>query len=127
MTENQTMLLSRRQRRAMLQQRGILKMISRIAFTGETCTRIRQQNRETGRKTHQAMLDQLEKSTTELFEQKVASMKSTWESIGYQGEELVQLEEAWMLLNIKTGENRREDVKRARSLMKNAQQSRINR
>jgi hypothetical protein len=100
--------LSRRQRRYMLKERGILKQISKLSFFSETRTKIREQNREQGR-------------------QKLESVKETWSNVGYNAEEIAKLEEAWALTVIRDKETWREDRKKARLLQKEAQESRAKR
>ena len=116
--------LSRRQRRQMLRERGILKQISNLSFFSETRTKIREQNREQGRQMQQAWLDHIEKQQGEALEQKLESVKETWANIGYNVEEIAKLEEAWALTVIRDKETWREDRKKARLLQKEAQESR---
>lgn len=123
----QPTFLSRRQRRYMLKERGILKQISKLSFLSETRTKIREQNREQGRQMHQAWLDHLEKRQAESLEQKLESLKETWASVGYNAEEITKLEEAWAMTTVKDKETWREDRKKARQLQKEAQESRASR
>lgn len=123
----QPMFLGRRQRREMLRQRGILRLVSKMSFLSETRTKIREQNSEQGRQQHQAWLDHLEKQQTERLEAKLESMKSVWTSIGYNEAEIAMLEEAWALTVIKDQQTWKEDRKKARQLMQEAAQSRASR
>ena len=123
----QPTFLSRRQRRYMLKERGILKQISKLSFFSETRTKIREQNMEQGRKMHQAWLDHIEKQQGEALEQRLESVKETWANIGYNPEEISKLEEAWALTVIRDKETWREDRKKARLLQKEAQESRAKR
>lgn len=123
----QPTFLSRRQRRYMLKERGILKQISKLSFFSETRTKIRQQNMEQGRKMHQAWLDHIEKQQGEVLEQRLESVKETWANIGYNVEEIAKLEEAWALTVIRDKETWREDRKKARLLQKEVQESRAKR
>jgi len=123
----QPTFLSRRQRRYMLKERGILKQISKLSFFSETRTKIREQNMEQGRKMQQAWLDHIEKQQGEALEQKLESVKETWANIGYNPEEISKLEEAWALTVIRDKETWRKDRKKARLLQKEAQESRAKR
>lgn len=123
----QPTFLSRRQRRYMLKERGILKQISKLSFFSETRTKIREQNMEQGRKMHQAWLDHIEKQQGEVLEQRLESVKETWANIGYNVEEIAKLEEAWALTVIRDKETWREDRKKARLLQKEVQESRAKR
>jgi len=123
----QPTFLSRRQRRYMLKERGILKQISKLSFFSETRTKIREQNMEQGRKMQQAWLDHIEKQQGEALEQKLESVKETWANIGYNSEEISKLEEAWALTVIRDKETWRKDRKKARLLQKEAQESRAKR
>lgn len=120
MSETQQTMFNRRSRRHVLRSRRILKMINKLPFLGETRKSIREQNRESGRKAQQAMLDQVEKATTARLESLLESMKTTWRGLGYTEEGIQLLEQAWMLRVVKTGENHREDLNKSRSLMKQA-------
>lgn len=119
--------LSRRQRRQMLRERGILKQISKLSFFSETRTAIREQNREQGRQMHQAWLDHLEGQQAERLEAKLELMKETWANIGYNTEEIAKLEEAWALTTVKDKNTWKEDRKKARQLLQEAAESRANR
>jgi hypothetical protein len=121
------MFLNRRQRRNTLKQKGILKTISRMSFFSEAKTKIREQNREQGRQIHEAWLDHVEKQQAGTLEQRLESMKKTWESIGYNAEEISKLEEAWALTTIKDKETWKEDKKKARLLMRDAAESKAKR
>ena len=119
--------LSRRQRRQMLRERGILKQISKLSFLSENRTAIREQNREQGRQMHQAWLDHLESQQAERLEAKLESMKETWANVGYNAEEIAKLEEAWALTTVKDKQTWKEDRKKARQLQQEAAESRANR
>jgi len=118
--QNEVMLLTRRQRRYMLKQRGVPQVISKLPFLGEVRTNLRRQNMENGRKLHEQHMDILESRNAEILEAKLESVKQTWSNIGYNAEEIKLLEEAWALLTVKDKETYREDKKKARSLMRNA-------
>lgn len=117
------MFLNRRQRREMLRQRGILRIISKMNFFSETKTKIRESNREEGRKMQQARADQYDKLNSERLEAILESAKQSWIAFGYIDSEIAMLEEAWALMAVKTKETYREDKKRARQLNRDAQAS----
>ena len=114
---------SRRQRRAMLKQNGVLRALSKLSFFHPVKKQIREQNREAGRKIHQMHLDRIESMQSTFYEERLQSAKSTWFGIGYNKEEVAMLEEAWALTVIKDKETYREDKKRARQLQKQAADS----
>jgi hypothetical protein len=119
----QPMLLSRRQRRFMLKQRGLMKYISKLSFFNETKTAVRKENMDNGKKLHNMHLDNVERMQSENLEATLNSMKETWSNIGYNAEEIAKLEEAWAMTTVKDKETYREDKKRARLLMREAQES----
>ena len=119
--------LNRRQRREMLRQRGILRAISKMSFFSETKTKIREQNREDGRKRHEAWVDHLETIRHSSLEERLAIAKENWKASGYNQEEIDMLEEAWAIGAVKNKETYREDKKKRLALQKKAEASRRNR
>lgn len=119
--------LNRRQRREMLRQRGILRAISKMSFFSETKTKIREQNREDGRKRHEAWVDHLETIHHSGLEERLAIAKENWKASGYNQEEIDMLEEAWAIGAVKNKETYREDKKKRLALQKEAEASRRNR
>ena len=128
-------LTSRKQRRYMMKQRGILKYISKLPFLGETRTRIRQENIENGKRLHQMHLDRIEQANAERLErilegytneegEKVPGLKDNWKEQGYNQKEIDMLEEAWSLSVIKDKETYQADKKKRRALQKEATASR---
>lgn len=128
-------LTSRKQRRYMMKQRGILRYISKLPFLGETRSRIRQENIENGRKLHQMHLDRIEQANAERLErilegytneegEKVPGLKDNWKEQGYNQKEIDMLEEAWALSVIKDKETYQADKKKRRALQKEAKASR---
>lgn len=128
-------LTSRKQRRYMMKQRGILRYISKLPFLGETRSRIRQENIENGRKLHQMHLDRIEQANAERLErilegytneegEKVPGLKDNWKEQGYNQKEIDMLEEAWSLSVIKDKETYQADKKKRRALQKEAKASR---
>jgi len=118
--QNDAILFTRRQRRYMLKERGILKQVSKLSFFNPVRSNLRTQNMENGRKMHSQHMDILEQRNGELLEAKLESMKNTWREIGYNDAEINLLEEAWSLTTIKDPETYRADKKRARQLMNEA-------
>lgn len=118
--QNNVVLLTRRQRRYMLKERGILKQVSKLSFFNPVRSNVREQNMENGRKMHSQHMDIIEQRNGELLEAKLESMKNTWREIGYNDAEINLLEEAWSLTTIKDRETYRADKKRARQLMNEA-------
>lgn len=118
--QNDAILFTRRQRRYMLKERGILKQVSKLSFFNPVRSNLRTQNMENGRKMHSQHMDIVEQRNGELLEAKLESMKNTWREIGYNDAEINLLEEAWSLTAIKDRETYRADKKRARQLMNEA-------
>lgn len=133
-TPQAPILLTRKQRRYMMKQQGVLRYISKLPFLGETRSQIRQQNIENGRKLHQQHLDMQEKANAERLERKlegyidengerVNGIKDTWRAVGYNDAEIEMLEEAWALSVIRDKETYREDKKKIKQLQRDAQAS----
>lgn len=114
---------NRRQRRYMLKQQGVLKYLSKLNFLGEVRSNFRQQNIENGRKIHQRNIDEMEKANHTILENKLASLKEGWTSVGYNQSEIDKLEEAWALSVIKNKETYREDKKKRKQLLREVQES----
>lgn len=114
---------NRRQRRFMLKQQGVLKLLSKMDPLGEVRTNFRKQNLENGRKIHQQNIDANDKVNHAMLEEKLESMKETWTKIGYNAEEITKLEEAWSLSIIKDKETRKEDKKKIKQLQREVQES----
>ena len=114
---------NRRQRRFMLKQQGVLKLLSKMDPLGEVRTNFRKQNLENGRKIHQQNIDANDKVNHAMLEEKLEAMKETWAKIGYNAEEITKLEEAWSLSIIKDKETRKEDKKKIKQLQREVQES----
>lgn len=125
--QNDVMLLTRRQRRYMLKQNGILKRISKLSFFNPTRTAIRNQNIEQGKKLHEQHMDVQEQRTAARLETILENCKATWRVSGYNDQEIALLEEAWSLTVIKDRETYRADKKRSRELTRQAEQLRVER
>ena len=114
---------NRRQRRHMMRQQGVLKYLSKLSFLGEVRSNFRKQNMENGRKIHQQNLDANDKVNHAMLEEKLASMKETWTSIGYNKSEIDKLEEAWSLSVIKDKSSRKKDKQTIKKLQREVQES----
>ena len=114
------MLLNRRQRRHMLRERGIMKIISKLGFFHPTRVQLREQNMENGRKLHQQHVDANEARRATQLEAALETAKSVWKDSGYNQEEMLLLEEAWAIGAVKNKETYREDKKNAKLLRKQA-------
>jgi len=122
-TQQTPMFLNRRQRRQMLRERGLLRLISKMSFFNPTKAAIRQQNMEQGRKAHEARWDAIDKNTSERLEALLNSAKEGWVSSGYNDTEIKMLEEAWVLSTIKDKESYRENKKRVKQLRREVETS----
>lgn len=114
---------NRRQRRHMMKQQGVLKYLSNMNFLGEVRSNFRKQNIENGRKIHQQNLDAMDKVNHAVLEDKLKSMKETWNSMGYNKSEINKLEEAWSLSVVKDKESIKEDKKAIKKLQKEVRES----
>tara|TARA_B100000767_G_scaffold208972_1_gene195921 strand:- start:242 stop:703 length:462 start_codon:yes stop_codon:yes gene_type:complete len=115
--------MNRRQRRHMLKQQGVLRYLSNMNFLGEVRSKFRNQNIENGRKIHQQNLDAMDKVNHAVLEDKLKSMKETWNSMGYNKSEINKLEEAWSLSVVKDKESTKEDKKAIKKLQKEVRES----
>ena len=123
----QTMLLNRRQRRQMLRERGVLRLISKMNFMSPQRKQLREQNMENGRKLHQQHVDQIDAKNAQLLEARLEKAKVIWNEQGYNVEEIKLLEEAWSLSSIKVKETYREDKKEAKAIRKKVEELKANR
>ena len=106
-----------------MRQQGVLKYLSKLSFLGEVRSNFRKQNMENGRKIHQQNLDANDKVNHAMLEEKLASMKETWTSIGYNKSEIDKLEEAWSLSVIKDKSSRKKDKQTIKKLQREVQES----
>lgn len=118
--QNDAILFTRRQRRYMLKERGILKQVSKLSFFNPVRAGLRNQNMEQGRKLHAQHLDITEQRLGAALDAKLENMKKTWREVGYNDAEIALLEEAWSLTVVKDAETYRADRKRSQQLMKEA-------
>ena len=115
------------QRRNMLRQQKILKIKGEMNPMSKSAVEFREAQRENGRKIHEANLDNLEQKQTEFIDAKLAEVKANWTKQGYNDEEIIMLQEAWTLTTPKNKKTWHSDKKKARKLMKQAEESRTQR
>jgi len=111
------------QRRNMLRRQKVLKIKNEMNAMSSAAVEFREAQRENGRKIHESNLDRLEKSQAEFVESKLTDVKAGWTKQGYNEEEIDMLAEAWMLTTFKNKETWKSDKKKARQLMKQADES----
>jgi hypothetical protein len=120
-----TTLPRRSVRRKMLKMNGYFKSKSQLGFndwlkiTSDTLTRGREYEKTNSDLMDKSIADSLEKAELKLIE--------NWKLIGYDQKEIEQLREANALLAVKDISTWKEDKKLARSLMKHANESLIER
>jgi len=112
------------QRRNMLRQQKVLKVKNEMHSMSKHAVDFREAQRENGRKIHESNLDRIEKQQSEFMEAKLVNVKSGWVSQGYNDQEIIILEEAWKITTFKNKKTWHADKKRARNLMKQAEESR---
>lgn len=122
-TQQNQEIPNRRERRFRLKQQGVLRYLSKLSFFDPTRANFRAENIKTGKRIQEIRRARIEKQWEEVFEAKLENMKETWYEIGYNTVEIKMLEEAAAILFVKNKETYREDVKQARSLMKQASDS----
>lgn len=115
------------QRRNMLRNQKVLKIKNELHGMSKSAVEFREAQRESGRKIHEANLDRLEQQQAQLIESKLTAVKAGWDSLGYNEEEVAMLEEAWMLTTFKNKKTWHTDKKKARKLMKQAEESKTQR
>ncbi len=78
---------------------------------------------EEGRDFHEKHMRMVNDQIEEQLGSKLNSLKETWKGLNYSEKEIEMLEEAFTLTNIKDKETWREDRKKAKSLVKEANKS----
>jgi hypothetical protein len=117
----------RKEKRKQFQDANYLKiknMFGRLSPKGVAWSN---QMREQGKLTHEANTNRIKDEIEDELQCRVNIVKETWIKSGYNEAEIKMLEEAFFINNIKNKENRKEDNKRAKSLMKEASNSLKNR
>lgn len=114
---------ARKQRRQQFRQAGFLKiknMFGRYSEQGIAWyTKMAEDGRELESVNEKRRLDSIE----EQLMSKLNTLKETWESFGYNSDEISKLEEAWTITAIKDKDTYRADKKQANVLRREAQQS----
>lgn len=114
---------ARKQRRQQFRQAGFLKiknMFGRFSEQGMAWyNKMAEDGRELEKANEKRRLDSIE----EQLMSKLNTLKETWESVGYNTDEISKLEEAWTITAIKDKDTYRADKKQANVLRKEAQQS----
>jgi hypothetical protein len=117
----------RKEKRKQFQDANYLKiknMFGRLSPKGVAWSN---QMREQGKLTHEANTNRIKDEIEDELQCRVNIVKETWIKSGYNEAEIKMLEEAFFINNIKNKENRKEDNKRAKLLMKEASNSLKNR
>jgi hypothetical protein len=114
---------ARKQKRQQFRQAGFLKiknMFGRFSEQGIAWyTKMAEDGKESERINEKRRLDSIE----EQLMSKLNILKETWESFGYNSDEISKLEEAWTITAIKDKDTYRADKKQANVLRREAQQS----
>lgn len=121
------MSLARKYRRDTYRKMGLLKAKNgwgRFSEKGIAWYNLKQ---EEGKEFHQKHMNAVHDSIEEQLGSKLNSLKETWKNLNYSDKEIEMLEEAFTISNIKDKENWREDRKKAKSLVKEANNFRMKR
>lgn len=113
-----------KQRREMLRQQRVLRAKNEMNPMSQDAIDYRAAQKENGRRIHEANLDRMEQQNSIAMEEKLNSVKESWEKQGYNEEEITLLTEAWKLTTFKNKKTWHADKKTARKLMKQADDSR---
>jgi len=113
-----------KQRREMLRQQRVLRAKNEMNPMSQDAIDYRAAQKENGRRIHEANLDRMEQQNSIAMEEKLNSVKDSWEKQGYNEEEITLLTEAWKLTTFKNKKTWHADKKTARKLMKQADDSR---
>ena len=117
------MSLARKYRRDTYRKMGLLKAKNcwgRFSEKGIAWYGLKQ---EEGRDFHEKHMRMVNDQIEEQLGSKLNSLKETWKGLNYSEKEIEMLEEAFTITNIKDKETWREDRKRAKSLVKEANKS----
>lgn len=117
------MSLARKYRRDTYRKMGLLKAKNgwgRFSEKGIAWYGLKQ---EEGRDFHEKHMRMVNDQIEEQLGSKLNSLKETWKGLNYSEKEIEMLEEAFTLTSIKDKETWREDRKRAKSLVKEANKS----
>ena len=117
------MSLARKYRRDTYRKMGLFKAKNgwgRFSEKGIAWYGLKQ---EEGRDFHEKHMRMVNDQIEEQLGSKLNSLKETWKGLNYSEKEIEMLEEAFTITNIKDKETWREDRKRAKSLVKEANKS----
>ena len=115
--------MNRRNKRAMYKQYGLLKEKKNWSIFSEKAIEWRERMREEGKAAHEANTNRMNDELESQLQVKLDSSKKSWKEIGYNEEEIKKLEEAWTIGAFKFKETYREDKKKIKRLIKEANES----
>ena len=118
--EQQHPPMNRRTKRAMYKQYGMLKERKNWSIFSEKAIEWRERMREEGRNAHEQNTNRMNDILENQLQVKLDSSKENWKKMGYNEEEIKKLEEAWVIGAFKSKETYREDKKKAKRLLKEA-------
>lgn len=118
------MSLARKNRRDVYKRAGLLKAKNGWGRFSEKGIAWHNLKREEGQQFHEQHMRMVNDQIEEQLASTLNSLKETWKGLQYTEEEIEMLEEAFTLKNIKDKETWREDRKKAKSLVKEANNSR---
>ena len=122
-TQQQQPPMSRSNKRAMYKQYGMLKEKSTWSRFSKNAIEWYDRMREEGNTTKESNEKRMNDDLENQLQVKLDAIKNTWKEIGYNEKEIKMLEEAWTITSFKLKETYKEDKKKARGLMKEAQNS----
>ena len=117
------MSLARKNRRDVYKRAGLLKAKNGWGRFSEKGIAWYNLKREEGQQFHEQHTRMVNDQIEEQLASKLNSLKETWKSMQYSDQEIEMLEEAFTLKNIKVKDSWREDRKKAKSLVKEANNS----
>ena len=116
---------NRRMRRQVQKFQGVLKAKREASFS-EWVEFVRE-TQKAGKELHKSNMDARESYLSERYDQLMESVIKNWKSLGYNDSEIEMLREAHSLVNRGHSSTWKADKKRARSLMKDAENSKKSR
>lgn len=114
---------SRRQRRQEFRNAGFLKIKNQFGRYSSQGKAWYDKMREDGTAAFDANTNRVNDDIENQLQTKLNGLKETWESTGYNAEEILKLEEAWTIQTIKDKDTLKEDKKKVKSLRKEVQES----
>ena len=121
--EQQHPPMNRKTKRAMYKQYGMLKEKKNWPIFSEKAIEWRERMREEGRTAHEQNTNRMHDILENQLQVKLDSSKKNWKVMGYNEEEIKKLEEVWLIGAFKSKETYREDKKKAKTLLKEANES----